>query len=128
MAKSLEKHWVPNLVLNLARSKELLWEHRKGTHSDCSKATDAVHRSAHLKERYSVSTTASNWECPTAHHSARWMETTRDHRWAELREDAMARQKARGSAKMMETASDHLLGLVRDRWKVQTLGQMKARS
>lgn len=48
MATSLEKHSVQNLALNLARSKELLWEHRKGTHSDCSKATDAVHWSAHL--------------------------------------------------------------------------------
>ena len=35
MAKSLEKHWVQNLALNLARSKELVLEHRKGTHSDC---------------------------------------------------------------------------------------------
>lgn len=54
------------------------------------------------------------------------METTRDHRWAELREDALARQKAQGSVKMMETASDHLLDSVRDHWKVQTSDQMKA--
>ena len=54
------------------------------------------------------------------------METTRDHRWAELREDALAPQKARGSAKMTETASDHLSDSVRDRWKVQTSGQTRA--
>ena len=48
MAVGLVRRWVQSLALNLARSKELLREHQKGTHSDCSKATDVVHWSAHL--------------------------------------------------------------------------------